>query len=328
METNFKYPILYTFRRCPYAMRARFAIRSSKIIVEIREIKLQEKPLEFLKLSPKGTVPVLITNSGEVLEESLDIIYWALNKNDPHKWLAKGKLENHEIIKLLDDLENDTMPSKSIFSVIAPPLILIFLVLGSILAGVATPTESAAVGAIGACILASIRGKLSVSMLTFVSRESVKITSMIFMILIGASLFSLVFRGFGGDELIEHFLINLPGGEVGAFLIVMVAMFLMGFFLDFIEIIFIMVPLVGPPLIGMGFDPIWLGVMIAVNLQTSFLTPPFGFSLFYLRGVAPSIVKTTDIYLGVMPFIGLQLLALLIFWTFPEIITWLPKLIF
>ena len=153
---------------------------------------------------------------------------------------------------LLDDPENDLMPAKSIFSVIAPPLILIFLVLGSILAGVATPTGSAAVGAIGACILASIRGKLSVSMLTFVARESVKITSMIFMILIGASLFSLVFRGFGGDELIEHFLINLPGGEVGAFLIVMIAMFLMGFFLDFIEIIFIMVPLVGPPLIGMG----------------------------------------------------------------------------
>ena len=111
MEINFKYPILYTFRRCPYAMRARFAIRSSKIIVEIREIKLQEKPSEFLKLSPKGTVPVLITNSGEVLEESLDIIYWALNKNDPHKWLAKGKLENQEIIKLLDDLENKFKPN-------------------------------------------------------------------------------------------------------------------------------------------------------------------------------------------------------------------------
>ena len=111
MKPNFKYPILYTFRRCPYAMRARFAIRSSKIIVEIREIKLQEKPSEFLKLSPKGTVPVLITNSGVVLEESLDIIYWALNKNDPHKWLAKGKLENQEIIKLLDDLENKFKPN-------------------------------------------------------------------------------------------------------------------------------------------------------------------------------------------------------------------------
>ena len=111
METNLKNPILYTFRRCPYAMRARFAIRSSKIIVEIREIKLQEKPLEFLKLSPKGTVPVLITNSGEVLEESLDIIYWALNKNDPHKWLAKGKLEHQEVIKLLDDLENKFKPN-------------------------------------------------------------------------------------------------------------------------------------------------------------------------------------------------------------------------
>ena len=111
METNFKYPILYTFRRCPYAMRARFAIRSSKIIVEVREIKLQEKPSEFLKSSPKGTVPVLITNSGEVLEESLDIIYWALNKNDPHKWLAKGTLENQDIIKLLDDLENKFKPN-------------------------------------------------------------------------------------------------------------------------------------------------------------------------------------------------------------------------
>jgi TRAP-type mannitol/chloroaromatic compound transport system permease large subunit len=151
---------------------------------------------------------------------------------------------------------------------------------------------------------------------------------MIFMILIGASLFSLVFRGFGGDQLIENFLSNLPGGEVGAFVTVMIVMFLMGFFLDFIEIIFIMVPLVGPPLIGMGFDPIWLGIMIAVNLQTSFLTPPFGFSLFYLRGVAPPEVRTNDIYLGVLPFIGLQLFALLIFWTFPNIISWLPEFLF
>jgi len=151
---------------------------------------------------------------------------------------------------------------------------------------------------------------------------------MIFMILIGASLFSLVFRGFGGDQLIELFLVNLPGGDVGAFVTVMLVMFLMGFFLDFIEIIFIMVPLVGPPLIGMGFDPIWLGVMIAVNLQTSFLTPPFGFSLFYLRGVVSDEVKTNDIYLGVLPFIALQLLALFIFWTFPDIISWLPNLIF
>ena len=151
---------------------------------------------------------------------------------------------------------------------------------------------------------------------------------MVFLILIGASLFSLVFRGFGGDKIIEEFLANLPGGEIGAFFIVMLAMFVMGFFLDFLEIIFIMVPLVGPPLISMGFDPVWLGIMISVNLQTSFLTPPFGFSLFYLRGVAPPEVSTKDIYLGVLPFIGLQIIALLLFWIYPQIILWLPKLIF
>ena len=146
--------------------------------------------------------------------------------------------------------------------------------------------------------------------------------------MIGASLFSLVFRGFGGDKIIEEFLGNLPGGEIGAFFIVMLAMFVMGFFLDFLEIIFIMVPLVGPPLISMGFDPIWLGIMISVNLQTSFLTPPFGFSLFYLRGVAPPEISTKDIYLGVLPFIGLQIIALLLFWIYPQIILWLPNLIF
>ncbi|MBT5798759.1 MAG: TRAP transporter large permease subunit [Alphaproteobacteria bacterium] len=200
--------------------------------------------------------------------------------------------------------------------------------MGSILAGIGTPTESAAIGAIGAIVLAMGRGNFSFNIVMKVARETVKITSMIFMILIGASLFSLVFRGFGGDQLIEHFLVNLPGGDVGAFVTVMLVMFLMGFFLDFIEIIFIMVPLVGPPLIGMGFDPIWLGVMIAVNLQTSFLTPPFGFSLFYLRGVVSDEVKTNDIYLGVLPFIALQLLALFIFWTFTDIISWLPNLIF
>ena len=216
----------------------------------------------------------------------------------------------------------------SIFLVIAPPLILIVLVLGSILAGIATPTESAAVGAIGATLLAIIKRQFSYKTLFLVARNSIKITSMVFLILIGASLFSLVFRGFGGDKIIEEFLGNLPGGEIGAFFIVMLAMFVMGFFLDFLEIIFIMVPLVGPPLISMGFDPIWLGIMISVNLQTSFLTPPFGFSLFYLRGVAPPEVSTKDIYAGVMPFIGLQIIALLLFWIYPQIILWLPNLIF
>ncbi len=226
-----------------------------------------------------------------------------------------------------DNLQGEDK-SPSIFAVIVPPLILIFLVLGSILAGIATPTESGAVGAVGATLLAFSKRKLSIATLMLVARNSVKITSMVFLILIGASLFSLVFRGFGGDSMIEEFLINLPGGKVGAFLVVMLVMFLMGFFLDFLEIIFIMVPLVGPPLIMMGFDPVWLGIMISVNLQTSFLTPPFGFSLFYLRGVAPPEVSTRHIYSGVMPFIALQIFALGIFWMFPQTILWLPDLIF
>ncbi len=151
---------------------------------------------------------------------------------------------------------------------------------------------------------------------------------MVFIILIGASMFSLVFRGFGGDVVVEEFLLNLPGGTISAMLIVMAIIFFLGFFLDFIEIIFVVVPIVSPILIAMGFDPLWLGVMIGINLQTSFLTPPFGFSLFYLRGVASKEIKTKDIYLGVMPFIGIQILGLSLIWIFPQIVLWLPYLIF
>ncbi len=215
-----------------------------------------------------------------------------------------------------------------LFKTIFPPLFLIIIVLGSILAGIATPTESAAVGAIGASTLAWQRGVLTLSILKKVSQETTKISSMVFIILIGASMFSLVFRGFGGDTVIEEFLRNLPGGAFSAMLLVMVVLFFLGFFLDFIEIIFVVVPIVGPILIALGFDPLWLGVMIAVNLQTSFLTPPFGFALFYLRGVAPNEVKTSQIYQGVIPFIIIQLIGLSLFWIFPSIVTWLPKLIF
>ena len=151
---------------------------------------------------------------------------------------------------------------------------------------------------------------------------------MVFFILIGASIFSLVFRGYGGDELVHALFADLPGGVFGAMLVVMVVIFLLGFILDFIEITFVVVPIVGPVLLAMGVDPIWLGIMIAVNLQTSFLTPPFGFALFYLRGVAPSSVATTDIYRGVMPFIGLQLLLLLMLALEPAIATWLPNRLF
>ncbi|MBO6549679.1 MAG: TRAP transporter large permease subunit [Rhizobiales bacterium] len=215
-----------------------------------------------------------------------------------------------------------------ILRVIFPPLILIVVVLGSILTGIATPTESAAVGAVGASLLAIQAGKFNFSILRSVSQETVKISSMVFIILVGASMFSLVFRGLGGDEVVEEFLQNLPGGAFTAMLLVMVVIFFLGFFLDFIEIIFVVVPIVAPTLIALGYSPLWLGIMIGVNLQTSFLTPPFGFALFYLRGVAPETVKTSTIYAGVIPFIFLQVLALAIFWTFPEIVTWLPSVLF
>ena len=187
---------------------------------------------------------------------------------------------------------------------VVPPITLIVLVLGSILFGIATPTESASVGAVGAAIIALLKGELNFKNIKETALGTVKLSSFVFVILIGASMFSLVFRGFGGDEMIEHFLGNLPGGLYAALILVMVVIFLLGFFLDYIEIIFVIVPLVGPILIANGADPLWLGILISLNLQTSFLTPPFGFSLFFLRGVAPSSIKTRNMYRGVFPFIS------------------------
>jgi len=210
----------------------------------------------------------------------------------------------------------------------AGPLLLIVAVLGSILKGIATPTEAAAVGAVGAMLLALAGGQLSLKTLRNVVFRATRISAMVFMILIGASLFSLVFRGFGGDKLIADLLTGLPGGVFTAMIMVMLVMFLLGFVLDFIEITFVVVPIVGPVLMAMGLNPIWLGVMIALNLQTSFLTPPFGFSLFYLRGVCPDSVPTSAIYRGVIPFIFIQvfLLGLLALW--PQLITWLPGVVY
>lgn len=205
-----------------------------------------------------------------------------------------------------------------------PPLVLIALVLGSILAGAATPTEAAGVGAIGALLLAYSRQGMDLTRLKDVGLSTLRITSMVFMILIGAAVFSLVFRGFGGDHVVERFFMEQVSSPAMALLIVMIVIFLLGFILDFIEITFVVVPIVGPILLAMGFDPIWLGIMIALNLQTSFLTPPFGFALFYLRGVAPDSVATTAIYRGVVPFIGIQLLLLGLLWMEPELATWLP----
>jgi tripartite ATP-independent transporter DctM subunit len=208
---------------------------------------------------------------------------------------------------------------------LAPPLILIAVVLGSIIGGAATPTEAAGVGAVGALLLAFAKGQMNRQRLAEVVTTTLQITSMVFMILIGAAIFSLVFRGFGGEELIHHFFEQLPGGAAGATLVVMLAIFLLGFILDFIEITFVVVPIVGPILLTMGVDPIWLGIMIALNLQTSFLTPPFGFALFYLRGVAPSSLPTSAIYRGVIPFILIQLLVLAALWIWPSMATWLPS---
>ena len=209
-----------------------------------------------------------------------------------------------------------------------PPVVLIITVLGSILSGVATPTEAAGVGALGATLLAITRGQLSIARLRDIARSTTEVTAMIFLILIGAAVFSLVFRGFGGEELVEGLFQDLPGGVIGATLVVMVVIFLLGFILDFIEITFVVVPIVGPILLAMGLDPIWLGIMIAINLQTSFLTPPFGFALFYLRGVAPPSVKTGDIYRGVIPFIGIQVLLMFMLAFWPSLATWLPSVMF
>ena len=207
-------------------------------------------------------------------------------------------------------------------------MILILLVLGSILVGAATPTESAAVGALGATALAAMKRQFNLDILRNVMRSTVQISCMVFVILLGASVFSLVFRGFGGDDIVAEFLKSMPGGALGAMLVVMALMFVMGFFLDFIEIIFVVVPIVGPILLGMDLNPVWFGVMIAINLQTSFLTPPFGFALFYLRGVAPPSVTTMDIYRGILPFVIIQLVGLVIIAAFPGLATWLPSVLF
>lgn len=290
-----------------------------------------------------------------------------------------------------DEGENKAQLLRKAFSAMLPPVALILAVLGSILSGLATPTEAAAIGAVGALLLGGLRccavGKgtliiaalLALALLVYLALsgavfEAVKaggtygsamqglaivligviiigiisglktlliadvlkpalasttsVTTMVFTIFIGAALFSLVFRGLGGDETVHHLLSNLPGGTVSAIVVVMALMFFLGFFLDFIEIVFVVVPIVAPVLLVMGVDPVWLAIMIAINLQTSFLTPPFGFALFYLRSVAPPELKTSDIYRGAIPFVIIQLFALILLSLMPSLATWLPEQVF
>ncbi|MCP1170134.1 TRAP transporter large permease [Limimaricola litoreus] len=216
---------------------------------------------------------------------------------------------------------------KEVLVALLPPLLLIMAVLGSILGGIATPTEAASVGAVGAILLAALRWRLSPRVLHETVVATATITSMVFIILFGASVFSIVFRLMGGDNLVHEFLTNLPGGTVAAVIVVMAIMFVLGFILDTFEIIFIVIPITAPILLALDVDPIWLGVLVGMNLQTSFLTPPFGFALFYLRGVAPSSLPTSAIYRGIIPFVVLQMIGIAILFVFPQIVTWLPKVL-
>ena len=217
---------------------------------------------------------------------------------------------------------------KIMLTSLLPPFVLIISVLGSILLGIATPTEAAGVGALGAIFLALSKSSLNRKNISEAVETTTEITAMVFMILLGSSIFSLVFRGFGGDDLITGIFTELPGGAFGAVLVVMIIIFLLGFILDFIQITLVVVPIVGPALLMLGVDPIWLGIMIAINLQTSFLTPPFGFALFYLRGVAPDNLATRDIYRGVIPFICIQIGLLIALAIFPQLVTALPQAVY
>ena len=219
--------------------------------------------------------------------------------------------QNYKNPNILFEPEANSASFKDILKTLALPLLLIILVLGSIIAGIATPTEASAIGAAGALLIVLINGKLSLGFIKETSQKTAIVSTMIFTILIGASIFSLIFRGVGGDDLIDLVFGSLPGGPYTALIFVLIFVFLLGFILDFIEICYVIVPLVAPPLLMMGFDPVWLAILIAINLQTSFLTPPFGFSLFYLRGVANESIQTSEIYKGVIPFIFIQLLVLI-----------------
>ena len=276
----------------------------------------QQAQLSQGTFAPK-TVSVGDLFAGAVIPGLLLVFLYVL-------WLVFAAIVKPDSMPAPVSSENDKVSAGRILKALAPPLLLIFAVLGSILGGFATPTEAAGVGATGALLMAMQRRTLSMERLREIMRGTLRISSMVFMILIGASVFSLVFRGYGGDDGVRAVLDALPGGVFAAVAVVMLVMFLLGFVLDFIEITFVVVPIVGPVLLSMGLDPVWLGIMIAINLQTSFLTPPFGFALFYLRGVAPPEVTTGQIYRGVMPFVGIQIFTLLILAVFPDLVTWLP----
>ena len=290
------------------------------LLADVLSNAYQQAQLRMGVFSPE-TISVGELFAGALLPGLLLVSFYML-------YLVLMALYKPESMPSVEDMAGENVSLLTILKLLAGPLLLIIAVLGSILMGLATPTEAAAVGATGAMLLALQQRQLSIETLRAVVYQSARISAMVFMILIGASLFSLVFRGYGGDEYVQSLLSSLPGGEVGALLVVMLVLFLLGFILDFIEITYVVIPIVGPILLAMGINPIWLGVMIAINLQTSFLTPPFGFSLFYLRGVAPPEIATASIYKGVIPFIAIQLLMLGLLSIWPGLATWLPGVIY
>jgi tripartite ATP-independent transporter DctM subunit len=228
---------------------------------------------------------------------------------------------------VMSDAERASLGRRFVRALI-PPLLLIVAVLGSILAGVATPTEAASIGALGSMVLATFNRAFSAQVLLAAMRNTAVISALVFGIVLGVSVFSLVFRGLGGEHLVEQILVDVPGGAFGAVMAVMIVMFVLGFFMDTIEIVLIVVPITAPVIIAMGINPVWLGVMIGVNLQTAFLTPPVGFALFYMRAVAPPSITTGDIYRGIIPFVCLQVAGIAILWMVPQLATWLPKVVF
>lgn len=290
------------------------------MLADVLSNAYQQAQLSMGSYTPK-TVSVGELFAGALLPGLLLVTFYIL-------YLMLLAVARPAIMPAVVDGAEDRVSVGRLLRLAAGPMFLIVAVLGSILKGIATPTEAAAVGAVGAMLLALEQGRFNLSTLRQVVYRTAAISTMVFMILIGASLFSLVFRGFGGDTQIANLLHNLPGGVISAMTVVMLVMFLLGFVLDFIEITFVVVPIVGPVLMAMGLDPIWLGVMIALNLQTSFLTPPFGFSLFYLRGVCPQSVATSAIYRGVVPFIAIQLLMLILLALWPQLVMWLPGVIY
>jgi tripartite ATP-independent transporter DctM subunit len=228
---------------------------------------------------------------------------------------------------VMDDAQRASLGRRFVRALI-PPLLLIVAVLGSILAGFATPTEAASIGAVGAMVLAAFNRAFSFATLLQVMRNTAVISALVFAIVLGVSVFSLVFRGLGGEHLVEMVLSDVPGGAFGAVLAVMAVMFVLGFFMDTIEIVLIVLPITAPVIIAMGVNPVWLGVMVGINLQTAFLTPPVGFALFYMRAVAPQSITTGAIYKGIVPFVALQVVAIGLLWTAPQLATWLPKVVF